>query len=325
MWTWARLAGGAGVLAVIVVRLGAGPFLDGLRSVSLWSLLAASGIALLTTACNAWRWCLVARGPDVPLRFRTAFAAYYRSQFLNTALPGGILGDVHRGVRHGRDSGHLGRGLRGVVVERAAAQAVQVAVALIVLCFVGSPVRDTVVVVLLAAAICLLVAALVVRAVPRTQRDGSARWMRAGRVVAAELRTLAAPNRWPGVVGTSLIAVAGYTATFLIAARAAGSTASLAELLPLTMLVLLVAAVPVNLGGWGPREGVAAWAFAAAGLGAARGVAAGTTYGVLIAVATLPGAVVLVAGWFGRRQRKAPVTRANLAQRRPEPAGVVDG
>ena len=53
--------------------------------------------------------------------------------------------------------------------------------------------------------------------------------------------------------------------------------------------------VPLNVGGWGPREGVAAWAFAAAGLGAASGVAAAAAYGVLGLVATLPGGVVLAA------------------------------
>ena len=54
------------------------------------------------------------------------------------------------------------------------------------------------------------------------------------------------------------------------------------------------AALP-NVGGWGPREGVTAWAFAAAGLGASRGVATAVVYGVMVFVASLPGAVVLVA------------------------------
>jgi hypothetical protein len=54
-------------------------------------------------------------------------------------------------------------------------------------------------------------------------------------------------------------------------------------------------AVPLNLGGWGPREGVAAWAFGAAGLGAGAGVATATVYGVLVIAACLPGAVVLLA------------------------------
>jgi glycosyltransferase 2 family protein len=75
-----------------------------------------------------------------------------------------------------------------------------------------------------------------------------------------------------------------------------GVTAPPSRMLPLTLLVLLGAALP-NVGGWGPREGVTAWAFAAAGLGASRGVATAVAYGVLVLAASLPGAVVLVAAW----------------------------
>ena len=64
-------------------------------------------------------------------------------------------------------------------------------------------------------------------------------------------------------------------------------------MLPLALLVLLAAALP-NVGGWGPREGVTAWAFAAAGLGASLGVATAVVYGVMVLFASLPGAAVLV-------------------------------
>jgi hypothetical protein len=70
-------------------------------------------------------------------------------------------------------------------------------------------------------------------------------------------------------------------------------------MLPLALLVLQAAALP-NVGGWGPREGVTAWAFAAAGLGASLGVATAVAYGVMVFVASLPGAVVLVAAWMCR-------------------------
>src|SRR5699024_8217136 len=45
---------------------------------------------------------------------------------LNAVLPAGVLGDVHRAVSHGRRSGHLERGVRAVVLERVAGQAVLV-------------------------------------------------------------------------------------------------------------------------------------------------------------------------------------------------------
>jgi hypothetical protein len=63
---------------------------------------------------------------------------------------------------------------------------------------------------------------------------------------------------------------------------------------PLTALALLAMAVPVNVGGWGPREGVAAWAFGAAGLTATQGVATAVVYGALVLAWSLPGAAILV-------------------------------
>ncbi len=101
--SWLRLLAGVAILGVVVWRVGTGPFVDGIRSVDARSLLVASLIALPTTLCAAWRWRLVARGLGVPITLPAATAAYYRSQFLNTTLPGGVLGDVHRGLSHGRE------------------------------------------------------------------------------------------------------------------------------------------------------------------------------------------------------------------------------
>ncbi|PSK63420.1 hypothetical protein B0E53_04635 [Micromonospora sp. MH33] len=96
------------------------------------------------------------------------------------------------------------------------------------------------------------------------------------------------------MVAASTVVVAGHLATFVVAARTAGADAPLSRLVPLTLLALLAMGLPTNVGGFGPREGVAAWAFAAAGLTAAQGVATGTVYGALVLVASLPGAAVLL-------------------------------
>jgi hypothetical protein len=55
--------------------------------------------------------------------------------------------------------------------------------------------------------------------------------------------------------------------------------------------------------------------FGAAGLGAQRGVATAVVYGVMVLVASLPGAAVLVLAWFRRartpaRDEPSPVERA---------------
>ena len=101
-------------------------------------------------------------------------------------------------------------------------------------------------------------------------------------------------HTWPGVVGGSVVVVAGHAATFVVAARAAGVTAPVTQLLPLALVVLVAMGLPLNVAGWGPREGAAAWAFGAAGLGAAGGVGTAVAYGVMVLVASLPGAAVLV-------------------------------
>jgi hypothetical protein len=75
-----------------------------------------------------------------------------------------------------------------------------------------------------------------------------------------------------------------------------------------------MAMVLPNIGGWGPREGVAAWVFGAAGLGAGRGVATAVVYGIMVFVACLPGAVILVASWF-RRTRPTEPTEPPLRER----------
>jgi glycosyltransferase 2 family protein len=302
LWAWAQPLSGVAILAVLVWRLGTGPLLDGVRTVGGWSLAAAAGIAVVTTICCAWRWTLVARGLGVELPLRAAVPAYYRSQFLNTTLPGGVLGDVHRGVRHGREVGDLGRGMRAVAWERVAGQVVQVTLAVVVLLVLASPVHSS----MPAVAAGLVVGALVVMLVLRlSPQDGSSRWARALRAAVADVRDgLLSRRAWPGVVLASTVAVLGHTATFLIAAHSAGATVSSTRLLPLALLVLLATTVPTNIAGWGPREGVAAWAFSAAGLSAGQGVATAVVFGVMVFVASLPGAGVLVWDWLHRRAKR---------------------
>jgi hypothetical protein len=102
---------------------------------------------------------------------------------------------------------------------------------------------------------------------------------------------------------SSVLVLAGHLAMFVLAARAAGSSASVVRLLPLALLALLAMGLPLNIGGWGPREGATAWAFGAAGLGAGMGLTVAVIYGVLSFAASLPGAAVLVVRWGAALRR----------------------
>jgi glycosyltransferase 2 family protein len=293
VWAWIRGLGGLTVLGLLVWHVGTGPFLDGLRRVDGSALVVAAGIGALTTLCCAWRWRLVLSGLGVMLPWRDAVTAYYRSLFLNATLPGGVVGDAHRAVRHGMDIGDVGLGVRAVVLERVAGLSVQVFLAVAVLWVFPSPARSFLPTVTVVVAVTALAVVLVARL--RWAR----RWLSA---VRTDVRAgLLAGRTWLGVLAASSGVVLGSLATFLLAARTAGAVAPLAQLVPLTMLALLAMGLPVNVAGWGAREGAAAWAFGAAGLTAAQGVATAVTYGVLVLAATLPGAAVLIARWVSRR------------------------
>src|SRR4029079_8688077 len=120
-WVVARAAGGLLVLAVLASRVGTEPFVAGLKAVGPASLVAAFALTALTTTVSTQRWRLVGRASGVRITLRAGVAAYYQSQFLNSVLPGGVIGDLHRGLTN--------RAMGSVVAERVVGQAVQVALA----------------------------------------------------------------------------------------------------------------------------------------------------------------------------------------------------
>ncbi len=266
-WGLVRVAAGAAVLGVLAWRVGTQPFVAGLRAVGPGSVVAALVLVAGSTLCAAQRWRLVARAAGITITSREAVAAYYRSQFLNSVLPGGIVGDVHRAIAH--------RTVGSVVVERVMGQAVQVAVGLLVV-LVAWPADiapSTPVLAASAAGGIVLLAGLVLVLTDRKYLDA---------------------ETVPAVLALSAFAAAGHASVFLVAAHAVGVEADKGTLAALAFVVLVAAALPINIAGWGPREGAAAWVFALVGLGAATGTSVATAYGVLAFAAALPGAALLL-------------------------------
>jgi uncharacterized membrane protein YbhN (UPF0104 family) len=320
-WPWLRALFAVAILGVLAWRLGTGAFLDGLRAIDVRAILAALGIGALTTVLSAWRWCLVARKLGLRLSLRRAIADYYQALFVNGVLPFGVLGDVQRAVRHGQHTGDVGRGVRAVVLERTAGQAVLAVVTVAVL--IAQPAVASVAVhdlltapaAVIFAVLCVLAIAVV--AVIRWGRrsDSTSKWRRGVNATMADVRVgLLSRDVWPAVLILSTVVLAGHLTLFMVAARAAGSTVPLVQLLPPMVLTLVASGVPVNIGGWGPRESVSALAFGAAGLGAAQGLTIAVVYGVLTLVTSLPGAVVLL-GRYAARLRTGRRSEVQLEER----------
>jgi glycosyltransferase 2 family protein len=180
-------------------------------------------------------------------------------------------------VSHGKQEGDVRRGVRAVALERSAGLVVLIVVAVGVL--LAQPTLRSAAGGLLPwlLAVLALVVALAVVAVRRTA-----------------MRTGLAGGVWLGVTLLSLAALAGYLALFVVAARAAGAQAPLGQLLPLLVLALLAMGLPINIGGWGPREAVSTVAFGAVGYGATQGLTVAVVYGALSLIACLPGLAMLL-------------------------------
>lgn len=318
-WVRLRRVAAMAVLGVLVWRLGTGPFVAGFTQIDAWSLVAGTGMAVVTTLCCAWRWTLVSRGLGVAVSLPSAVAACYRSQFLNLATPGGVLGDLDRAVRHGRDVADTRTGLRSVLWDRAAGQAVLLAVAGVLLVLLPSPVREgarMTGIAVVAGTSTLGCTALVLRrralsASPPEPRPGWVSMVSRVRAasglnrVRADLRAVGVSRHsWFWILLASTVALSCHVLTFFVAARAAGTGGATVQVLPLALVVILAMGLP-NIAGWGPREGAAAWAFGAGGLGAQQGVATAVVYGVMVFVGALPGAIVLLAHGI-RRARRVP-------------------
>jgi uncharacterized membrane protein YbhN (UPF0104 family) len=293
------------IFGVLLLRIGAAPFVAGLQRLTGPAVLAAAALTGATTLLSAWRWTLISRALGMPLPLRTAVSSYYRSQFLNSVLPGGVTGDLERGLR--RTGAARLHALRVVAWDRAAGQVVQLAVLAAVLPLLGVPLLPAGAAVVLAAGV-LIGVALLVR---RGSRPGDGRLRRAAAAVRRDLRRIGTrPATLLALVGASVLVALMHASVFVLAAVLTGAPVDPLRLLPLALAVQVAMAVPVGFGGLGPREGMAAVVFGGAGLGAAHGVSAAVAYGALALVAVLPGALSLATNWRPIRGIVAPPQRA---------------
>jgi uncharacterized membrane protein YbhN (UPF0104 family) len=304
----ARLIVGVGALVAVAVTVGAGPFLHGLLSIDGRTVGAAVLLAAIATSAAAWRWRVVAVRLGVTIRWSTAIGMYYRSQFLNTVLPGGIVGDIHRALAHGRRVENIRQTARAVVIERTSGQIVQGALTVLILACFGAQFEGYLLTPLVIGLGTIGGGVLIAAVASVAVRE---KLLREGRELRASLGSAGAP--FPVVIA-SIIVIACHVATFTLATAAVGIRVPPTQMLTLAIVILFGASIPLNVGGWGPREGIAGWAFALGGFGASGGVAASTLFGVLTVIAVSPGAIIALV--FAIRGRRAKDTAQRTAPER---------
>lgn len=285
-----RAAVSAGLLAGVAWMVDTDRVMAHLQALSPGWVLIALALSVVQVALSAWRWRFTAARLGLELPMAHAFREYYLGTFLNQVLPGGVLGDASRALRHGRDSGRGRVALAAVAIERGSGQVVMTLVAVPALVTLVTPV---------APALAWGSAAVVALALLAGARLLPAGVSGTG-PIASLRRALLAPDALPTQLLSSSAVVATYLGVFMAAARGLGIELPATVLLPLIPPVLLAMLVPITVAGWGLREGAAAAVWATVGLEPAQGAAAAVAYGLLVLLGSLPGALSLIGGRPGR-------------------------
>jgi len=248
---------------------------------------------------SALRWRLTAERLGISLPAKTAIAEYYLATLTNQLLPGGVLGDAARAVRHGRRLQRNDKSLayapaiRAVIYERASGQLVLLLVMLTGFLFWpegGRAFPEPVTVILLV----LLFAALALLLMAKGPFAQSRLGMGTRNILAEMRHALFGRDIVLRQAFYSLAVIGTYLACFYCAARAIGIAMSFADTIALVPAILFSMTLPISIGGWGIREAAAASVWGLAGLTPADGVAVSVTYGIIVLLSALPGVLFIL-------------------------------
>ncbi len=279
-WAIAQVLASVLLLGLLLAVFGAEPFLRAVSSVNAPTVVVALALGLVATLAQADRWRRVAHGYAAQPSVTDSVTLTYEATFLNMVLPGGVAGDAVRALRHPTEQGaRLRIGATVVALERLLGTLVTV----------------------LGAAFALLVGG-------RTPLATTLAFL-GGAVLVAIL--------WPGLrrlqarallraLGASVLMWGSLMTLFVYAGTTSVPGLTVAEAVPLGAVCLAAMAIPLNVGGWGPRESVTAIAAMVWGLPMVDGVTAAATYGVLALVGAVPGGVLVLVDAARQPARRRP-------------------
>jgi glycosyltransferase 2 family protein len=268
-----------------------------IRQLANWNgfalLFAASAVLVVVVGLNAVRWVVIARTCELRLPWGRSLQWTMIGHFFNQIFPSSIGGDVVRGVLAGRGSGDIGGTVTSIALDRLAGF-----VALLALIAVGQPLllarlNDAslsrlalaVVLVGLGAVIAPFVLARVFgRHLPGRLQEAVRRFSDdAYRLIASPLLACTALLIALVMHGSNLVLTAAI-------ANQLGATVSLLDVLLVVPTVVLIASLPISIGGWGVREAALAVGFTALGQPASVAVATSLVIGMANLISGLPGA-----------------------------------
>lgn len=113
-----KIGFGVALLAVLLLQVDRGEFLDTLRAIDPWIFAGAVGVAAVGNALRTWKWQVLLRALGSRAGFHRLHAVTYMALFFNNFLPGSLGGDGFRVVRTAGDAGGAAGAAAAVVMDR---------------------------------------------------------------------------------------------------------------------------------------------------------------------------------------------------------------
>lgn len=293
-----------------------------LASVSAGGIVLAFLLLVIQNLLAGGRWIIVMRlfGDGLPLPM--ALRLYFEGLFFNQALPSTIGGDAVRMYRVVRAGLPLGAGINGVLLDRIAGMFALLLLVAVMQPWLYAIVEDAAVRTAFGAVILLGLAgvgALVVfdRLPPRLLRWPLTRGLAA---LSAGQRALLASGRLSiQVFGLSAVGHVLMVVSVYVVARDLGLRVGFLDCLALIPGVMLVAAAPVSIAGWGVREAVMVSALSLVGVPGDGAVGVSLLFGLMILVIGLIGGALWLANPDHRLDRIEALQEAAAAGEGPQP------
>jgi uncharacterized protein (TIRG00374 family) len=313
---WVRAAVSAGLLALVATQIDFGT-LRGRLSGGSWGWFALGVVMLFASfVVGGVRWHVFLRAAEVGSTLRRAVDAYLIGAFTTNFLPTQVGGDVTRALV-AADQGMRIRSATTVIVDRATALACMIVVGWLVIATNPAAVPGQLIGALAASSLAFVLACVAIPLVFRLQVIRKRLPARL-RPAAAEIKgaLLACLSR-PVLVRTFLIGLGFQGLVYLsswLVVRSISLPISFSVLGGVLAPVLILSAAPVSIGGFGVREGSFVFLLGYAGVSATDATLYGLLQGATFALASLPGALVLLR----RRPRRAGLAGPAQAENREQ-------
>jgi uncharacterized membrane protein YbhN (UPF0104 family) len=273
-----------------------------LSAMSAWSVLVALALLAGQNVLAAQRWVIVMRqfGDAVP--YKLALRFYFEGLFFNQALPSTVGGDGVRMFRVVKSGIPVGAGVNGVLLDRIAGLFALLAIVALTQPWLYERVESfsarTAFAIVIAAGFSGVLLLMLCSRLPGT-------WTGWGivRGLVGLSSGLASLLRHGGAVPVLALSFAGHLMMVLaifVLARDLGLGVSYMDCLVLVPGVMLLAAAPISIAGWGVRESVMISAMALVGAPETGALGLSLVYGLIMLVIGLLGGAL----WLANPDRK---------------------